>query len=262
MTVPEIAPTGECEGMTMAWMHLFIDIPSSRWVTGTQFWSSVTGTSVSDPRGEDGQFVTLLPEHGEPWLKLQSTDGDRKGIHVDLDSADQAAARRASERLGATFAWEFEDVAVMRSPGGLLFCHTAAGGLTEPRMARDGRAIIDQICLDIPPRLWEVEVRFWQHLTGREVEAGRRPEFAFLGDPDPAGPPRILLQRLDSDAQAVTAHLDVATDRRVEETRRHEALGAQAVRVERHWTVMRAPSGHAYCLTDRDPRTGRVRLST
>jgi hypothetical protein len=34
-------------------------------------------------------------------------------------------------------------------------------------------------------------------------------------------------------------------------------LGAEVVSVNPFWTVLTAPGGQVYCLTDRDPRTGR-----
>lgn len=244
--------------MVLSWMYLFLDTPTARWASGQAFWSEITRTAVSSARGEDGQFVTLLPATGDPWLKMQAVPGDRASVHLDLDSADREPRIRQSYDLGATFAWRYHDVTVLRSPGGLLFCHTRAREDTTPRLARDGTAVADQVCIDIPPRLWDTEVRFWCELTGRALHPGRRPEFAVLRDPDPAGPPRILLQRLDDDTPEVTAHLDLATADRAGDTRRHEALGARTVRVCTQWTVMRAPSGHVYCLTDRSPCTGAV----
>ena len=146
----------------------------------------------------------------------------------------------------------------MRSPGGLLFRHTVAGG--RRRFARtDPDRVLDQVCLDIPAPLWDREVAFWNAMTGRQLERGLRPEFAFLGDPDAHGGIRILLQRLDSTQGPVTAHPDFAVATRAEETARQSALGAHVINVMDRWTVMQAPDRYVYCLTDRDPATGRVR---
>lgn len=146
----------------------------------------------------------------------------------------------------------------MRSPGGLLFCHTIREH--SCRFARDdAESVLDQVCVDIPTPLWDEEVAFWTALTGRELEHGLRTEFAFLGDPDPSGGLRILLQRLDSGHGQVRAHLDFAVADRAAQTARHAAQRARVIRVMDRWTVMRAPDGHVYCLTDRDPLTGRVR---
>lgn len=146
----------------------------------------------------------------------------------------------------------------MRSPGGLLYCHTLPDS-EPPRMDRGGLDVIaDQVCLDIPPRLWDAEIEFWRALTGRPFEQGLRPEFIVLRDSDPGGPARILMQRLDDEAPRVRAHLDFAVSDRPTQIRRHVSLGARRIEDFERWTQMRAPSGHVYCLTDRDPATGRV----
>ena len=240
------------------WITLFLDTPLPRWRAGVEFWSAVTGCEASVSRGEHGQFVTLLPRHGHPSMKLQAVDEPSPRLHLDLDTTDRTVAIAESRRFGARDAWMYGDVAVMRSPGGLLFCHTLGGVARRPRMDRtQPHCVVDQVCLDIPPRLWDAEVSFWQTLTGRVLERSGRPEFALLADPDPAGPPRILLQRLEDDAPAVEAHLDLAAADREAEARRHESLGAQRIEDFEPWTQMRAPSGHVYCLTDREPSTGQ-----
>jgi hypothetical protein len=119
--------------------------------------------------------------------------------------------------------------------------------------------VLDQVCLDVPAPLWDEEAAFWTALTGRELERGRRTEFAFLGDPDPCGGLRILLQRLDSRRGQVRAHPDCVVADRAGQIARHAAAGAQVVHVMERWTVMRAPGGRVYCLTDRDAISGRVR---
>lgn len=242
------------------WLHLLLDVPSSRWTDSVPFWAAVTGTSVSPLRGEREQFVTLLPAEGAAWVKLQSIDGPEPRVHLDLDGIDRARSVRFSVAAGAVPAWSYPGVAVMRSPGGLLFCHTVADSGDQPHLHRgETEVVLDQVCIDIPSRCWRTEVTFWQTPTGRDLERGLRPEFALLGDrADPAGAPRILLQRLDDDAPAVSAHPDFATGHRHEQARRHESLGATIVSDFPRWTVMRAPSGHVYCLTDRDPATGSV----
>lgn len=246
--------------MSPTWIHLFLDTPAERWESGVAFWSEVTGCRVSPGRGERGQFVTVLPERGRSWLKIQAVEGDKAGVHLDLDAPERLAAVARRRALGARDAWTYERAAVMHSPGGLPYCHTLGDDPEAAGMEREGRVVIaDQVCLDIPARLWDAEVDFWCRLTGRELERGLRSEFAFLGDPDPAGPPRVLLQRLDDDAPRVTAHLDLAVADRTSEVRRHEGLGAQRLADFERWTVLRAPSGHEYCLTDRSPATGMVR---
>lgn len=244
--------------MTLGWLHVFLDVPRDRWEDALAFWPAATGCTLSDLRGEQGQFATLVPAEGDAWLKLQAIDDGTAGVHLDLDSTDRPAAVAASERLGATRVATYHGVAVMRSPGGLPFCHTLLDA-PDPRMARNAPSIADQACLDIPPRLWDAEVAFWSALTGRTPEQSDSSEFTRLADQNPAGQARILLQRLDSDSPTVTAHLDFATTNRPADQTRHVALGAEVVEEQAWWTVLRAPSGHVYCLTERDPATGRPR---
>lgn len=238
------------------WIQLFLDIPATRWETAQEFWSEVTGCAVSVPRGEHDQFVTLLPSSGEAWLKMQAVGG-AGGVHLDLDSPDPAAAVVRAHDLGATTVTEYDDVTVMRSPGGFVFCQTLLVG--RPRMARTGTSVLDQVCLDIPAPLWDEEIRFWEAVTGRTVEPGAHTEFAFLGDPDPGGAIRILLQRLDEDHGPVRAHPDFAVTDRASEERRHVSAGAALMEQFDWWSVLQAPGGQVYCLTERDPSTGRVR---
>ena len=151
-----------------AWIQVFLDTPASAFEEAVAFWSAVTGWQPSERRGEDGQFLTLLPAAGSAYLKMQAVDGPA-GLHLDLDSTDRPAAVSRSYDLGGTHAWTYEGVEVMRSPGGFVFCHTLVDG--EPSLVRDGATILDQVCLDIPAAHWESEVAFWSELTGREPEA-------------------------------------------------------------------------------------------
>lgn len=236
----------------VAWIQLFLDTPRESFDDAVRFWSAVTGWEPSPRRGEDDQFLTLVPPAGPSYVKLQAVDGPPR-IHLDLDSDDRPAASAASLELGASAAWTYERVPVMRSPGGLLFCHTLAEGAAA--LHRDGSTILDQVCIDIPAEHWERELEFWRDVTGRELEAGRLPQFARLSSADGL---RILLQRLDEPAGPVRAHPDLASADRAADTERHVALGATLSAVDELWSVLVAPGGQVYCLTDRDPRVGDV----
>ncbi len=248
--------------MAMTWLQLFLDVPRARWEESLRFWSAATGWAVSPARGEDDQFVTLLPPHGTHWVKLQAIDTDAR-IHLDLDSRDRDGEIDRALAAGARPAWVYEDVTVMRSPGGLLFCHTLAGPERPTLHRGDDDLVLDQVCLDVPGRLWEAEVAFWATMTGRTPRACSRTEFVLLADAgDPAGAPRVLLQRLLSDAPAVGGHPDFAVRDRPRERARHLRLGATPIADHAHWSVLRAPSGHQYCLTDRRPSTGTLAPAT
>jgi catechol 2,3-dioxygenase-like lactoylglutathione lyase family enzyme len=239
------------------WIQVFLDTPVDSFEEAVAFWTAVTGWRPSERRGEDGQFLTLLPAGGAAYVKAQAVDGP-PGVHLDLDSADRPAAIERARELGATTAWTYHDVEVMRSPGGFTFCQTLLdGGLDgRPALVRDGSTILDQVCLDIPSSSWEPEVAFWRDLTGREPQVGALPEFVRLVED---GRVRLLLQRTGDAGGPVRAHPDLATADRAADTARHVGLGATVRDVHDFWTVLTAPGGQVYCLTDRDPRTGTVR---
>lgn len=243
--------TGPQEG-AVAWIDLFLDIPRADFEDGLAFWMSATGWTPSPRRGEQDQFVTLLSASGDSWLKLQAVDGPA-GVHLDLDTHARAAATARALELGATPAWTYHDVEVQRSPGGFTFCQTV--GTSARFVDRSESAIVDQLCLDIPPALWETEVAFWAALTGRTRATGSRAEFAVLGR---TGQLRLLLQRLDDASGPVRGHPDLAASDRAAAVVQHRELGADVIREHERWTVMRSPYGQVYCLTDRNPATGTL----
>lgn len=236
-----------------SWIQTFLDTPADHFEEAVAFWSAVTGWTPSERRGEDGQFLTLLPAAGSPYLKMQAVDGPA-GVHLDLDSTDRPAAVDRARQLGATAAWTYHDVEVMRSPGGFTFCQTLLDG--EPVLLRSGATVLDQVCLDIPSSHWDSEVAFWTAMTGRDAQVGALPQFVRLVE---EGRLRLLLQRLGETDGPVRAHPDLASADRPSDTERHAALGATLLGVHDHWTVLSAPGGQVYCLTDRDPATGSVR---
>ena len=231
------------------WIHLFLDVRSDDAAREREFWAAATGWTLSPPRGENDQFVTLVTERGTPWLKMQSVDSE-PGLHLDLDSDDRDAAVALATSLGATHEWTYEGVPVMRSPGGFVFCHTLAAD-EEPEVPDFSGALLDQVCLDVPPSRWESETAFWAGLTGRELHQGDVAYFRHLRGRGL----RILLQRLDDEQESVTAHPDFAAPDRPGETERHVYLGARLLGVHEDWTVLESPGGQVYCLTDHPPVT-------
>jgi Glyoxalase-like domain len=238
------------------WVWSFIDTPQERAAGAWEFWSAVTGCHLSPRRGERGQFATLLPERGAPWVKVQAVlEGG--GVHLDLDVDDPAAAARVAEGLGARerTRYDNDDIVVMESPGGFAFCLTRWRPMPSGQEWGGQAVLLDQICLDIPPSRYAVELDFWSGLTGWAVVDNARPEFHRLRRP--AGMPlQLLLQRLDAGDRAVAGHPDLASADRPAEVARQIGLGAQEVGPGSGWTVMRDPAGQVYCITDRLPETG------
>ncbi len=232
-----------------AWV--FLDTPRSDADVSWRFWAHVTGSGLAPPRGEDGEFTTLLPQRGEPWVKLQAV-GDGGGVHLDLDVDDVHATAAYAEGLGATRVGAIgETVVLMRSPGGFPFCLTTWHG--ETGQVREGLAsILDQACIDVPGVHWESETAFWAALTGWDLRASEEPGFSYLVRP-PDIPLRVLLQRLDDEDGPVSGHVDLACADRTADVERHVAAGATVVAERSFWTVMTDPVGRVYCLTDRSP---------
>lgn len=242
------------------WIWAFIDRPLDRFEQAATFWTTVTDSGLSARRGSAREFATFHPRSGQPALKLQGVHC-RGGAHLDLEVDDVPAAIVRACRLGATVVASKPVSAVMQSPGGQQFCVEPWDGATSrpPVVQHPDGSIsrLDQVCLDIAPAGYEVELAFWTALTGWELHAGARPEFDLLKPPSDL-PIRILLQRLDTPG-AASAHVDLACSD-IEATRLwHEQCGARFVGRRPHWIVMKDPTGGTYCLTARDPQTGRLR---
>ena len=91
---------------------------------------------------------------------------------------------------------------------------------------------------------------FWSHALGKPVVSydqdgdGKYAELATLADE-----PIILLQRVNHDSRV---HLDIETDDLEAEAKRLEALGAKRVEFAHgRWWVMEAPSGHRFCVVQK-----------
>lgn len=246
---------------TPSWVSAFLDFAPGTYQRGVEFWRAVTGYEVSAPRGERDHFATLVPPDGDAYLRVQHLVDGPGRIHLDLHVTEPAVAAEAAIELGGHVLVRHEDgYVVVRSPGGLLFCLVAHGGRVRPRPVTwpGGRSQVDQVCLDIPPSAYDAEVGFWRALTGWELDPSVSAEFARLEPPEdqlPRGwPLRWLIQRLDDEQAAVTAHLDLSADDRDLEVERHVALGARAGARHDWWTVLTDPTGMTYCITRRSPR--------
>lgn len=248
----------------IAWTTAFLDGPADGWSATLRFWQAVTGTTLSPFRGPDEEFVTLLPPEGDAYLRAQRTRAGRVGVHLDLHVPDVRAAADEAVALGAREIAASGHV-VLSSPGGAPFCLVRPQDVRRPAPLRwrspDGSehaSLVDQYTIDVPAAHWVVERRFWAALTGW-------PQEPVTGDPAlvpllrPSGTPlRLMLQRLDDPGGPVRAHLDLATTDRTAETDRHVKMGARVEAVRARWTVLVDPAGRRYCLTDRDPATGRL----
>lgn len=242
------------------WITAFIDSPADAWDASRDFWTAVTGYRLSAARGEHGDFQTLLPPEGDGYLRVQRLHDGGPRVHLDLHVPDLRAAADAAVALGAVEIAGSGHI-VMASPGGFPFCFVAVGESRRPAAATwtepDGaahRSLVDQVALDIPAEHWPAEVHFWSRLTGWPApDPVPTSEFAPLHRPPSGQPLRLLPHRLGEPTGPVRAHLDLSCTDRAAETARHVALGAVVVGGGSHWTVLLAPDGRQYCITDREP---------
>ena len=113
------------------------------------------------------------------------------------------------------------------------------------------------MCLDVPSGRHSAESAFWAAVTGWEHRPESPEEFSELDRPDGI-PLRLLLQRLGEQDGEVRAHLDLAASgARHEVARTHVDRGSVLESTRRGWLVLVDPAGLRYCVTGRDPATGR-----
>lgn len=238
----------------VGWVTAFLDTVEEHADAVEVFWSRVTGHVPSARRGRRAEFATLLPPDADACLRLQRVvQSSPGGLHLDLHSADPDALAARAESLGAGASYLEEGYAVCGSPGGFTFCVVGAPGRRRPAAAPwpAGRSRVDEVCLDVPPRLWDTEAQFWADLTGwRPVPVDDQPAYRRLVAPTGMSL-GLLLQRLDDEQPVVTGHLDVAAEDPDAEADRHVALGAAVVRRRPTWVTLADPVGREYCLTRR-----------
>lgn len=242
--------------MSVRWTYAFIDRPAALVDRAGDFWTAVTGTRLSEPTGDHGEFATLTADGADACVGMQRIVSGAGGAHLDFSVDDIPGFAAAAVRLGGRTVAGREGLSVLRSPAGQPFCAVRwHGESVRPPIVHGSR--LDQVCLDVPPSLYDAEVAFWSGLlAGWDSAPGSLPEFHVVGPP--AGlPVRILLQRLEEE-RPVSAHPDLACADIRASRARHEGLGAAFVAAFDHWTVMRDPTGGIYCLTGRDPETGGV----
>lgn len=245
--------------MEIRWLTAFIDMPADRFDAGTSFWRDITGSDISEPRGEHDQFATMIPPGGDAYLRVQRVGDDQARVHLDLHVDSIPEAKETAIGLGARLVTDLGWL-IMASPAGLPFCFVADNGestRTPPQF--EPPRLLDQLSIDVPAEHFDSEGRFWARLTGWELSPGRL-EFVRLSTPSQL-PYRILLQCLGDDDPDSTAraHLDIACGDNIDSiAAEHERLGAKNLGRRHYWVTMQDPAGLPYCLTPRDPATGQA----
>lgn len=222
--------------MGVRWVTGFLDTPSR---AAEPFWQAVTGSRLSARRGPGGEFATLLPPGGDPYLRVQVVGDGPARAHLDLHVEQVAARARRAAALGAVVVHDEPDLVVLRSPAGLPFCLVAWQG--EAVRPAGGRGLVDRIGLDVPAGELAAEADFWAALTEWSRDSDR-----LVG---PAGMPLDLLLRPADAAAGMRVELTCAD--RAAEVAWHERCGARVLAVAERSTTLRDPAGRAYRVTDR-----------
>ncbi len=87
---------------------------------------------------------------------------------------------------------------------------------------------------------------FWSATLGHDGKIDDDGRYAVLKGPE--GEVKVLIQAVD---HAPRVHLDIETDDKAAERDRLIALGAREVGPVKDWIVMEAPTGHRFCVVDR-----------
>lgn len=93
-------------------------------------------------------------------------------------------------------------------------------------------------------------IRFWSAALGKAVQDADQDgdgRYAALATADDE--PIILLQKVEHESRV---HLDIETDDLEAEVARLQELGARAIAfVKERWWVMQAPTGHRFCVVQK-----------
>lgn len=242
--------------LEIVWLQAVIDLPADRFDSMAGFWATISDSKRGEVNPEHPEYMHLLPRSGDDHLELQRIDHGPPGVHLDVLVPDIPAAISAAVAAGASVVTQ-PGHAVLKSPGGLVFCIVpATDQAVRASVIDDGHPhAIDQICLDIPHDLYADEVAFWSRCTGWPMRDRLLAEFTSFEQPGNL-PLRVIIQQLgiDDDGPA-RAHLDISAGQHVAElvdlhVNEH---GSTVTEVLQYWTALHDPAGLPYCLTSREP---------
>ena len=154
----------------------------------------------------------------------------------------------------------------MQAPTGHRFCLVRK---REPEVASQPRrttlplqhhSVVIALVIDCPGDSLEPALQFWSRALGRAIAShdqdgdGRYGE--LTSNPDEVF---LLLQRVE---HAACVHLDIQADDLDAEVARLEKLGATRETFLKRWWLMRAPTGHRFCVVRQQPAKPGVRQNT
>jgi len=99
---------------------VLLDHPAASWEAGRAFWAGVQG--VTPEAGESDTYWSIGEAAGVRLESQRTGDGTPARIHLDIETDDVDAEIARVVALGATVETQHDGWAVLRDPGGLLFC--------------------------------------------------------------------------------------------------------------------------------------------
>jgi hypothetical protein len=108
----------------MAGIHLHsvvIDVPKADHERAVAFWSAAVGVEpvVSEKYPEYAQLAHITPD---VHMLVQATGDDAVRVHIDFGTPDRDGEVERLAGLGAEVVTSDNPWAVMRDPGGVVFC--------------------------------------------------------------------------------------------------------------------------------------------
>ena len=229
-----------------------------------RFWSKALGLPVEDAdEGGEGRYALLGAGPGGLHIEVQVVEHASR-LHLDIEADDIDAEADALEALGATRVgkphgrwW------VMQAPTGHRFCVVRKRPPAKPSRPRKAaravghHSVLVALVIDCQADTLAPALAFWGAALGRDVVDadqdgdGRYAELASAADE-----PFVLLQRVEHEPRV---HLDIETDDLDAEVARLEALGATREGFCKRWWVLRAPTGHRFCVVGQQPAKSGLR---
>jgi hypothetical protein len=104
---------------------------------------------------------------------------------------------------------------------------------------------LTQILIDCNESVMEQGVAFWSQALGLETEPSEDGDDRYVALAGKPGQVRVVLQSVPDES---AYHLDLEADDVEAEVQRLEKLGAVRKYKKHSWVVMRAPTGHDFCV--------------
>jgi predicted enzyme related to lactoylglutathione lyase len=118
------------------------------------------------------------------------------------------------------------------------------------------RSRLSTFVIDCQVDDFEAAAEFWSKALNRSLHPPDPDDASYRTLTSTENEPQLLLQKVDHDSRV---HLDIEADDLEAEVARLEKLGAERIKFVKRWWLMRAPTGHVFCVVhpQRGPLAGK-----